>query len=115
LLLLTENLAALPSERYIIMKAYYTPDCPTDYTPQYFNDASDPQTESDGDSDVDAIKIGDIETQYHKFSMRFAWSILFLCVLIFRVISRDPASQVKVSESTQVCFFSSNSLLVLTS
>jgi hypothetical protein len=69
LLLLTENLAALPAERFIVMKAYYTADCPPSYTPQHFVDALDPQTESD-DSDVDATKIGDIETAYHKFSMR---------------------------------------------
>lgn len=69
MLLLTENLAPLPSERFIIMKAYYTPDCPIDYTPKYFTD-QDPQTESDLDSD-DVIEIGDIETQFHKFSMRY--------------------------------------------
>jgi hypothetical protein len=51
------------------MKAHYTPDCPPEYTPKNFFD-QDPQTESDADSDADVIKVGDIETNFHKFSMR---------------------------------------------
>lgn len=61
LLQMTENLAALPAERYIAMRVRYTADCPTDGLSGHV---------SDEPKDAGLMEIGTIETTCHKLTIR---------------------------------------------
>ena len=66
LLLLTENLKALPNERYLIMRVVYNDRTPLEYTPKHFEDAISSDT---SDSSQDTF-IGSIVTPHHIFRLK---------------------------------------------
>ncbi|KAF9160485.1 DNA binding protein [Actinomortierella ambigua] len=71
LIMLTQNLHPLPSERYLTIRLYYKDDVtPRDYEPAYFMFSSDePNTRLRHAGSVEEIKVGGVDTRYHAIDI----------------------------------------------
>ncbi|KAK9449951.1 HORMA domain-containing protein [Limtongia smithiae] len=72
-IVLTQGLPALPQERYLTIQLLFSEDCPDDYQPPYFKDASDDvdlHFSSRGEHDIESEQVGSFTAGWHAISLK---------------------------------------------